>query len=63
MPSTSPTSPRLVEIATWLNQHSDLARERNETVAQFAARQLQIVSARRLHLEVFEKELERMIGK
>jgi hypothetical protein len=60
MPSKSE---RLVEIATWLNQHSDLARERKETVEQFAARLLQIVSARRLHLEVFEKELERMTSK
>ncbi len=59
----SSKSARLVEIATWLNQHSTLARERNETVGQFAARLLPIVTARRLHLEVFEKELEQMLGK
>jgi hypothetical protein len=56
-------SARLAQIAEWLNQQSDITRERHETVAHFASRLLQAVSSRRLHLEVFEKELERMVSK
>jgi hypothetical protein len=53
---------RLAAITAWLNQSSDIARERSEPGGQFAKRLLEIVRARRAHLEVFEAELTKMVA-